>query len=319
MWPWKNTHERADKLARELADAKRDARRRIKRWRKSAQKAEEEARALRSVIGADPFDASRLLWIFGTGRSGTTWLSSMLGALPGAATWDEPLVGYLFGATYYERATERKRESVEFILSGDGWLPSGRRFLLSEVARRFPGAGMVVVKEPNASIGAPLLCRMVPESRVIVVLRDPRDTVASALDARTEGGWKARQRGVSLEPDHVVHAKAQSYLRDVGNSLEGYRSHEGPKAILRYEELCADTYSVFSAALLELGVPFDEEDLRKVVERNRFEAIPEEMRGKGKFYRKATPGGWREDLTEEQVRVVEEITRPLLEEFYPES
>ncbi len=126
MWPWKKTDERVDKLERELADAKRAAKRRIKRWRKSAREAEEEARALRSVIGADPFDASCLLWIFGTGRSGTTWLSSMLGELPDVATWREPLVGHLFGATYYERATERKRGSVEFILSGDGWIPSGR-------------------------------------------------------------------------------------------------------------------------------------------------------------------------------------------------
>ncbi len=116
-----------------------------------------------------------------------------------------------------------------------------------------------------------------------------------------------------------MHAKALTYLRDVGNWLEGYRSHEGPKAHLYADqELRADTYPVLSAALSELGVPFDEEDLREVVQRNRFEAIPDEKRGKGKFYRKASPGGWREDLTEEQVRVVEEITRPLLKEFYPE-
>ena len=38
----------------------------------------------------------------------------------------------------------------------------------------------------------------------------------------------------------------------------------------------------------------------------------------GKVFRKATPGGWREDLTSEQVDVVERITAPLLDEFYPE-
>ena len=31
---------------------------------------------------------------------------------------------------------------------------------------------------------------------------------------------------------------------------------------------------------------------------------------------KATPGGWREDLTPEQARVVEKVTGPLLREFY---
>ena len=44
--------------------------------------------------------------------------------------------------------------------------------------------------------------------------------------------------------------------------------------------------------------------------------IPDGEKGEGKFYRKATPGGWREDLTPKQARVIEEVTRPLLEEFY---
>ncbi|MGH3087179.1 MAG: hypothetical protein ACRDSJ_07665 [Rubrobacteraceae bacterium] len=42
-----------------------------------------------------------------------------------------------------------------------------------------------------------------------------------------------------------------------------------------------------------------------------------ERKGEGKFYRKASPGGWREDLTKEQITIVEETTGSLLEEFYP--
>ena len=53
-----------------------------------------------------------------------------------------------------------------------------------------------------------------------------------------------------------------------------------------------------------------------MVERHRFEAIPDEKRGPGKFYRKATPGGWQEDLTPRQIKQVERITAPLLEEYY---
>jgi hypothetical protein len=39
------------------------------------------------------------------------------------------------------------------------------------------------------------------------------------------------------------------------------------------------------------------------------------MKGGGKFYCKAEPGGWREDLTPEQA-MVERITAPVLAEFY---
>ena len=41
------------------------------------------------------------------------------------------------------------------------------------------------------------------------------------------------------------------------------------------------------------------------------------MREKGRFYRKATPGGWREDQALWQEEMVERITTFLSEEFYP--
>jgi hypothetical protein len=66
-----------------------------------------------------------------------------------------------------------------------------------------------------------------------------------------------------------------------------------------------------------LEIAVDEEELARVVEKHSWEMIPEEEKGEGKFYRKATPEGWREDLTPEQVEIVEQITAPLLDEFYP--
>jgi hypothetical protein len=67
-----------------------------------------------------------------------------------------------------------------------------------------------------------------------------------------------------------------------------------------------------------LAIPADAEALARAVQRHSWERLPEKAKGEGKFYRKATPGGWREDLTPEQVRIVEDITAPLLEWFYPE-
>jgi len=40
--------------------------------------------------------ADHLVWIFGTGRSGSTWLASMMGDMAGGRLWNEPLVGKLF-------------------------------------------------------------------------------------------------------------------------------------------------------------------------------------------------------------------------------
>ena len=56
-----------------------------------------------------------------------------------------------------------------------------------------------------------------------------------------------------------------------------------------------------------------------MVKKHSWENIPEEEKGEGKFYRKATPGSWCEDLTPEQAEIVASIAAPLIEEFYPDS
>ncbi len=65
-----------------------------------------------------------------------------------------------------------------------------------------------------------------------------------------------------------------------------------------------------------LKMRFDVAKLARSVEMHSWENIPEEKKGEGKIFRKATPGGWKEDLTTQQVQIVEKISRPLLEKFY---
>ena len=151
---------------------------------------------LRSRESIDP---GRMVWIFGSGRSGSTWLRSMMGELGGARVWEEPMVGRLFGE-FYARAPKDNLRSADFVM-GDpirrGWISSIRNFVLDGARYSNPrlGAGeYLVIKEPNGSVGAPLLMEALPESRMILLLRDPRDVVASVLDAATEGGWLYESR-----------------------------------------------------------------------------------------------------------------------------
>lgn len=271
-----------------------------------------------------------IVWIFGTGRSGNTWLSSMMEDL-GHAVWREPSVGRLFGEFYYLRSREGQRGTSNFILGEKQrkvWLRSIRNLVLDGANGRFPevGGGYLTIKEQVGSVGAPLLMEALPESRMVLLVRDPRDVVASWMDADREGGWRRERldgrtpdRSTVADKDPLAYAEemANHYARGVGKAMEAYENHRGAKVLVRYEELRSDALTTMRRILAELGVPVDDARLARVVGEHSWERVPEEQKGEGKFHRKARPGSWREDLTPEQAATVEKVTAPLLEELYP--
>jgi hypothetical protein len=280
---------------------------------------------------AGGLNPENVVWIFCSNRSGSTWLSSMMGEVEGHEVWNEPLVGKLFGDLYYVGAAGHQK--VKHYILGDyhkgSWLDSIQSFVLSEATVRFPEVaegGYLIIKEPNGSIGAPLLSEAMPASRVIFLVRDPRDVAASGLDAARKGSWQyenAADRGWKREaladnqPDVWVRRRAQNYVRHAGKARDAYKAHKGPKVLIRYEELREDALGTMERLYSTLGIQVREEELARAVQKHAWENIPEKEKGQGKFYRRAKPGGWREDLTPAQVEIVEQVSAPLLKEFYP--
>jgi hypothetical protein len=296
------------------------------------------ARRVRAFLGleagrtrADGYSAGgvapeNMIWIFGTGRTGSTWLAAMMEEPEGHDVWFEPRIGTIFDPQRFQR-----HGGKHFILASqykDVWLRSIRNFILDGANARFPelAGGYLAVKEPGGSVGAGLIMEALPESGMVLLIRDPRDVVASWLDATRKGGWQTRRRGeggrraeslAETNPNAFVRRHADAYLQHVGSARRAYEAHEGRKVVVRYEDLRADTLGTIKRMYAELNVPVGEAQLARAVEKHSWENIPEEEKGKGKFYRKATPEAWREDLTRRQVKTVERITAPLLEEFYP--
>ncbi|MDP9228277.1 MAG: sulfotransferase, partial [Actinomycetota bacterium] len=159
-----------------------------------------------------------LVWIFGSSRSGSTWLLRMLSQLQGVVPIDDPHLGHHLGvwrpialawATAEEppelrTLTDFKRQKRDYLLSDryrERWLPALRELVRvrfeaqadEDCVARDISEPVVVVKEPASQV-AELLLELFPSSRVIFLLRDGRDVVDSWVDGYRDGTW-AHQGG----------------------------------------------------------------------------------------------------------------------------
>ena len=83
------------------------------------------------------------IWIFGSGRSGSTWLRSMMEDLDRYQAWEEPMVGRLFGE-FLNQAKQVDLRRSDFIMANatrKGWIRSIRNFVLDCARYAFPRLG----------------------------------------------------------------------------------------------------------------------------------------------------------------------------------
>jgi Sulfotransferase domain len=151
---------------------------------------------------------------------------------------------------------------------------------------------------------------------VAVVLFELLQLVRFFLDyLRIEYLWHALL--VPLTNRNGIRRLAEKYLREVGCAKRAYDLHRGRKVLVKCEALRVDTLETMRLIYSTLEIPVDGVELEQAVAAHAWENMPEKNKGEGKFNRKATPSGWRVDLTPEQAQIVEEKTAPLLKEFYP--
>ena len=277
------------------------------------------------TTGVNP---ENVIWIFCTARSGSTWMRTMLDDLLDGEVWEEPKVGRLFGE-FYARAKPTQLGRTNYVLgepTREAWTRALRDFVLRTAWASHPSVTperYLIVKEPGGAVGAPLLMAALPESRMVLLVRDPRDFAASVLDATRKGGWMQEgmdewaRKDLDSEKDvqRYLRALSRQYVRQMGNGKKAFDEHDGPKIMIKYDDLRTDTLRTMSDLCSALELPVTEQKLAQVVDKHSFENIPRRERGEGKFYRKATSGGWKDDLTPEQAKIVEDITAPLIEEF----
>ncbi len=84
---------------------------------------------------------------------------------------------------------------------------------------------------------------------------------------------------------------------------------------MRYEDLLADPRAHMRALLDWLALDMPDSELEATLDRHAFENVPAERRGSLEFFRAASPGLWRENLTAEEQAAMEDVIGPKLREL----
>jgi len=183
-----------------------------------------------------------------------------------------------------------------------------------------PSERLLVVKEPHGSQAADVIMRALPESRLLFLLRDGRDVVDSELAAAARDSWLGEVfpvvAGIGADERLAfVEQAAYKWLWRTEVVEQAYAAHQGPKILVRYEDMLAEPAlnlrRVFDWLALEISDP----DLDRLVEDQSFERLPAEHRGPGRIFRAATPGLWRENLSEDEQTTIDRVIGPKLRDL----
>jgi Sulfotransferase family len=283
---------------------------------------------------------NRLAWIFGSSRSGSTWLLKMLSDLDGVVPIDDPHLGHHLGVwrpiplawaacddpPELSTLLEVKAEASGYFFAErhrDAWQGPLRQLIAARFEAEAADTGLTdpagaafVVKEPGSHV-APFLTELFPQSKVIFLLRDGRDVVDSWLDAYSEGSWAIPGGAFPVSEEGripLIKWLSAVWAYRCRAVKQAYDSRvDGDRIQIRYEELRDETEAWVTRVCEMTGI--DTARVPEVVEAHRFEKLPSASRGPRSFTRQARPGGWRDNLSAAEQEAMHEALGDALEEF----
>jgi aryl sulfotransferase len=169
--------------------------------------------------------------------------------------------------------------------------------------------------------GEPLLAGRRGADGAIVIVRDPRDVAPSLanhnrVDIDAAIAWMNNRQAVYCDKpgrlDQQLRQRALSWSGHIASWLD---QSDIPVHLIRYEDMKADTVGAFRRALDFAGFPTSDVDIRRAVGYSDFAELRRQEEDKGfsetsrrsggPFFRRGEVGGWRDELSAEQVARIE--------------
>jgi len=259
-----------------------------------------------------------LVWIFGSARSGTTWLGRQLLSFNTNSVNEPHITEHLamravaISHKMIRRIDHMKKFPSYFFSKRyyKTWKFYLRKMILNRIYAEINDiTKKVIVKEPGGGMGASdVIGECLPTCKMIMLLRDGRDVLDSLIDARQKEGFMTKNVGTTplTTKDRPILIKNQSklWVKLMENLLETYQKRpKGTVLLLKYEDLLRNTIEELRKLYDFVGIDIPNEKLQEIVNKFSFINIPESEKGQGKFTRSATPGKWKENFSKEEIKI----------------
>jgi hypothetical protein len=282
-------------------------------------------------------------WLASFPKSGNTWFRIVVANLWSGSA--EPVDINAIGSTDSIASSRHRLDNhllVESaLLSGDEvdeLRPSFYKYAARGGTKADPDEDAVMpvrfVKTHDAytptATGGPMLAGADGAAGVILFVRDPRDVAgsfANHLDCPIDEAI-----GYLNDPDFCFADRPDRQHKQLRQRLLGWSGYaqswldqrDVPVHLVRYEDMLADPFSSVSEALRFCGIMLDPARLNVAIgfssidELQRQEAVKgfrEAPRKSKSFFRRGVAGGWRDELSLEQVDRIERIHRPMMQKL----
>ncbi len=285
------------------------------------------------MISTDPGNPKGVVWLASYPKSGNTWMrvylyhlmrimnglpraENDLHALDRASTYEARLFG-LFEQFLGKPLATATRQEVAAI----------RPQVHAAIAERSDGVALIKTHAALGQLGNIPTHNLAVSAGTIYIVRDPRDV---AISLAVHNGGTIDQAIVDMATPSYGTQNSDEAAFEIWGSWSEHttswtmRPHEAV-LVVRYEDMLAEPTTAFTAVATHLHQQPTPEQIAEAIELSNFEELRqleiavgdfrERSERADRFFREGRAGEWREKLTAEQVRRIEETHHEQMAKF----
>lgn len=277
------------------------------------------SRSIRNNMSYELPPNTKIIFLVGAPRSGTTWLQLLLSASPLIASAVETQFFSLYGRSLFAAWQRDNKHPVglDRFLGDEKYIELLREFASNVMARMLaskPGATIVLEKSPDHALYWRDILLLFPNAYFLHIIRDPRAVVTS-LRAASQSWADWQSPSITRCAEYWVNNVTAA--REIRDATPNYLE-------IRYRDLKQDGVRTLQSVFDWCGVDLSKAEVENILREHEIGQLRSSQASNlaknygsvgEKFFRKGEIESWRSELSRRQLVLVERVAGTLMDEL----